>query len=95
MAARSGLDDFKAAIYACPNHTDDDIHSDHGYLDTCYNPLGPPKGDIGLAHKGSLAPCFVAVWSLDGLLETPPCWHKTIAFYIACQLQSLDFSRNP
>ncbi len=41
LAARSGLnglDDLKAAIYACPNHTDDGIHSDHGYLDTCDNP---------------------------------------------------------
>ncbi len=28
LAARSGL------IYACPNHTDDGIHSDHGYLDS-------------------------------------------------------------
>ncbi len=28
--------------FACPNHTDDGIHSDHGYLDTCNNPLGPP-----------------------------------------------------
>ncbi len=55
MAARSGLnvrtysklifrllDHLKATIYACPNHTDDGIHSDHGYLDTCDNPLGPP-----------------------------------------------------
>ncbi len=53
LAARSGLNvrtysksnglvDLKAAIYACPNHTDDGIHSDHGYLDTCNNPLGPP-----------------------------------------------------
>ncbi len=37
-----GLDDVKAAIYACPNNTDDGMHSDHGYLDTCNNPLGPP-----------------------------------------------------
>ncbi len=50
LAARSGLnvktynglDDLKAAIYACPKHTDDAIHSDPGYLDTCANPLGPP-----------------------------------------------------
>ena len=33
---------YRAAIYACPNHTDDGIHSDHGYLDTLDNPLGPP-----------------------------------------------------
>ncbi len=36
---------FLAAIYACPNDADDGIqgiHSDHGYLDTCGNPLGPP-----------------------------------------------------
>ncbi len=30
------------SIYAYPNHTDDGIHSDHGYLDTWDNPLGPP-----------------------------------------------------
>ena len=35
----NGLDDLKAAIYACPNHTDDGIHSDHGYLDTGDNCL--------------------------------------------------------
>ncbi len=39
LAARSGL---KAAIYACPNHTDDGIYSYHGYLDTLDIPLGPP-----------------------------------------------------
>ena len=38
----NGLDDLKTTIYACPNHTDDGIHSDHGFLDTCDNPLGPP-----------------------------------------------------
>ena len=48
MTARSGLnvsnglDDLKAAIHAFPSHTDGGIHSDHGYLDTCNNPLGPP-----------------------------------------------------
>ena len=45
LAVRSGLnvnDLLKAAIYACPNHTDDSIHSDHGYLDILDNPLGPP-----------------------------------------------------
>ncbi len=30
----NGLDGLKAALYACPNHTDDEIHSDHGYLET-------------------------------------------------------------
>ncbi len=39
LAARSGLN---VRTYVCPNHTDDGIHSDHGYLDTCDNPLGPP-----------------------------------------------------
>ncbi len=24
--------DFKVAQYVCPNHTDDGIYSDHGYL---------------------------------------------------------------
>ena len=33
---------LKAATYACPNHTDDGIYSDHGYLDTLDNLLGPP-----------------------------------------------------
>ncbi len=49
LAARSGLnvrtyglDDLKAAIYACQNDTDDGIYSGHGYLDTLDNPLGPP-----------------------------------------------------
>ena len=27
------------ALYVCPNHTDDDIHSDHSYLDTPGIPL--------------------------------------------------------
>ena len=38
----NGLDDLKAAIYGCPNHTDDAIHSDHGYLDTWDNTAGQP-----------------------------------------------------
>ncbi len=29
----NGLDDFKVALYVCPNHRDNDIHSDHSYLD--------------------------------------------------------------
>ncbi len=47
LAARSDLNvrtysnDLEAAIYACPNHADDGIHSDHGYLDTFDNHLGP------------------------------------------------------
>ncbi len=51
LAARSSLNvrtyskSIKAAIhvYACPNHTDDGVYSDHGYLDTLDNPLGPPE----------------------------------------------------
>ncbi len=40
-------DDFKVALYVCPNHTDDDIHSDHGYLETLdSDPLTPPYGCI-------------------------------------------------
>ena len=35
LAAMSGLN-------ACPNHRDDGIHSDHGFLDIWDNPLGPP-----------------------------------------------------
>ncbi len=38
----NGLDDLKAAIDACPNHADDGIPSDHGYLDISDNRLGPP-----------------------------------------------------
>ncbi len=38
----NGLDGLKAALYAFPNHTDGDIHSDHGYLETWETPGGPP-----------------------------------------------------
>ncbi len=38
----NGLGDFKVALYVCSNHMDDDIHSDHGYLDTRYIYAGPP-----------------------------------------------------
>ena len=38
----NGLDDLKAVLYACPNHTDGGIHSDHGYLETWEIPGGPP-----------------------------------------------------
>ncbi len=41
LVARSGLNE-RTYCNACPNHTDDGMHSDHGYLDTCNNPLGPP-----------------------------------------------------
>ncbi len=27
------LDDFRVALYVCPNYRDNDIHSDHSYLD--------------------------------------------------------------
>ncbi len=30
----NGQDDLKTALYAGPNHTNNVIHSDHGYLDT-------------------------------------------------------------
>ena len=30
------------ALYACPNNTNDVIHSDHGYLETWEIPGGPP-----------------------------------------------------
>ncbi len=36
------LFNLKEGEDACPNHTDDGMHSDHGYLDICNNPLGPP-----------------------------------------------------
>ncbi len=52
MEVSNGLDDLKAAIYACPNHIG--IHSDHGYLDTCDNPLGPPYERSGLPSKNFL-----------------------------------------
>ena len=38
----NGLDDFEAALYVYPNHTDGGIYSDHGYLETLEIPLGPP-----------------------------------------------------
>ena len=38
----NGLNDLKAALYACPNHTDDGIRSDHGYLETWEIYGGPP-----------------------------------------------------
>ena len=37
-----GLDDFMVALYVWPNHADDGIYSDHGFLDTLEIPLGPP-----------------------------------------------------
>ncbi len=44
LAVRSGLmqEYIRSAIYVCPNHTDDGIHLDHGYLGTLDNLLGPP-----------------------------------------------------
>ena len=38
----NGLDDLKAALYACSNNISDVIHSDHGYLETWEIPGGPP-----------------------------------------------------
>ncbi len=37
----NGLDDFKGALYVCPNYMNDDIHSDHGYLNTWDIYAGP------------------------------------------------------
>ncbi len=42
MQEHNGLNDLKAALYACPNHTDDGICSDHGYLETWEIYGGPP-----------------------------------------------------
>ncbi len=44
----NGLDDFKVALNVCPNHRDNDIHSDHSYLDILGIPwnstlIGYPK----------------------------------------------------
>ncbi len=39
LAARSGLN---VRTYACLIHTDDGIHSDHGYLETLEILGGPP-----------------------------------------------------
>ncbi len=36
---RDYLDDFKVALYVCPNPMDDDIHSDHAWL---FGHLGHP-----------------------------------------------------
>ncbi len=38
----NGLDDLKVVLYVCPNHTDDDIHSDHSYSDTLGIPPSIP-----------------------------------------------------
>ena len=35
----NGVDDFKVALYVCPTHIDNDIHSDHSYLDIPGIPL--------------------------------------------------------
>ncbi len=42
LAARSGLNVRKAALYACQNHTEDGIHSDHEDLETWEISGGPP-----------------------------------------------------
>ncbi len=34
--------DFKVALYVCPNYMNDDIHSDHVYLDNWDIYAGPP-----------------------------------------------------
>ncbi len=47
----NGLDDLKVALYVCPDHMDDDIHSDHSYLDTLGIPLNPTlKADADQPH---------------------------------------------
>ena len=35
----NGLDDLKVALYVCPIHIDDGIHSDHSYLEVLEKPL--------------------------------------------------------
>ena len=45
----NGLDDFKVALYVWPNHMDDDIHSDHSYLDTLGIPLNSTL--MSLMHR--------------------------------------------
>ena len=42
VGSQERLDDFKAALYACPYHADDGIYSDHSYLATWEIPAEPP-----------------------------------------------------
>ncbi len=44
----NGLDDLKVALYVFPNHMDDDIHSDHSYLDTLGIPLNSSLRAVSL-----------------------------------------------
>ncbi len=36
------MEEYKVALYVCPDRTDVGIYSEHGYLDTLEIPLGPP-----------------------------------------------------
>ena len=50
----NGLDDFKVALFVCRNHTYDDIHSDHSYLDTPGIPLNSTltlRTDVNIYHS--------------------------------------------
>ena len=55
----NGLD-LKVAtcIYACPNHTDDGIHQDHGYLDTGITLQDHPKTTHYILHV------FYHLWAI-------------------------------
>ena len=48
----NGLNDFKVTPYVCQNHTDDDIHSDHSFLDTLGIPL---NSTLNTGSRGCLA----------------------------------------
>ena len=45
-----GLDDFKVALYVCPNHRDDGIHPDYCYLVTVENPIMLRLNAVNLQH---------------------------------------------
>ena len=46
-----GPDDFKVARFVCLNHTDNDIQSDHSYLDTLGIPLNSTLNWKNVLHK--------------------------------------------
>ncbi len=59
------------ALYVCPNHPDDDIHSDHSYPDTIGIPLNSTLSACligGVSCKAIKLKCEV----LDFALWDPP-----------------------
>ena len=60
----NGLDDFKEALYICPNHIDIDIHSDHGYLDTLEQPSGTTlRKNFYKTPKHAIFDLFISIYT--------------------------------